>query len=95
MLEWSIISDIFPSKTATKMYMSTNSLAPEYQSKIFVKNSALNTLRLRNNEADLIVSLFETSNGQKSITFRGPKVFGTNVAQMSELHPPFLPPKGS
>ena len=49
------------------MYKSTNSLAPEYLSELFVKNSVLSTLRLKNNEADLLVPLFKTSNGQKSI----------------------------
>ena len=55
------------------MYKSTNSLAPEYLSKIFVQNSALTSMRLRNTKADLRVPLFKTSNGQKSISFRGPK----------------------
>ena len=52
---------------------STNSLAPEYLSELFVQNSALTTMRLRNTKAALRVPLFKTSNGQKSISFRGPK----------------------
>ena len=54
---------------------STNNLVPEYLSDLFVKNSALNTMRLRNTEADLRVPLFKTANGQKSISFRGPKIW--------------------
>ena len=57
------------------MFKSTNSLAPEYLSELFVKNSALNTMRLRNAEADLRVPLFKTANGQKSISFREPKLW--------------------
>ena len=69
-LEWPTISDIILSETATIIYKSTNSLAPEYLSKLFVQNSALTTMRLRNTKAPL----FKTSNGQKSISFRGPKL---------------------
>ena len=57
------------------MYKSTNSLAPEYLFELFVQISALTTMRLRNTEADLRVPLFKTSNGQKSISFRGPKLW--------------------
>ena len=74
-LGWPTISDIILSETATIIYKSTNSLAPEYLSEIFVQNSALTTMRLRNTEADLRVPLFKTSNGQKSISFRGPKLW--------------------
>ena len=54
---------------------SNNGLAPEYLSELFVQNSALTTMRLRNTKADLRVPLFKTSNGQKSISFRGPKLW--------------------
>ena len=57
------------------MYKSTNSLAPEYLSELFVQNSALTIKRLRNTEADLRVPLFKTSNGQKSVSFRGPTLW--------------------
>ena len=57
------------------MYKSTNSLAPEYMSELFVQNSALTTMKLRNTEADFPVPLFKTSNEQKSISFRGPKLW--------------------
>ena len=62
-------------ETATIMYKSTNILAPEYLSELFVQNSALTTMRLRNTKADLRVPLFKTSNRQKSISFRGPKLW--------------------
>ena len=38
-LGWPTISDIILSETATIMYKSTNSLAPEYLSELFVQNS--------------------------------------------------------
>ena len=74
-LGWPTISDIILSETATIIYKSTNSLAPEYLPELFVQNSALTKTRLRNTEADLQVPLFKTSNGQKCISFRGPKLW--------------------
>ena len=47
------------------MFKSTNSLVPEYLSELFVKNT----------EADLRIPLFKTANGQKSISFLGPKIW--------------------
>ena len=88
-LKWPTISDIIQNETATIMYKSTNGLAPEYLSKLFIKNSAHNTLRLRNTETDLRVPLFKTSNGQKSISFRGPKLW--NKLSLDVKHAPSLP----
>ena len=45
-LGWPTISDIIQGETATMMFKSKNSLVPEYLSELFVKNSALNTMRL-------------------------------------------------
>ena len=50
-------------------------LVGEYLSELFVQNSALTTMRLRNTKADLRVPLFKTSNGQKSISFCGPELW--------------------
>ena len=74
-LRWPKISDIILCETAIIIYKSNNGLAPEYLSELFVQNSALTTMRLRNTKADLRVPLFKTSNGQKSISFRGPKLW--------------------
>ena len=72
-LGWPTISDIILGDK--NLFKSTNSLVPEYLSELFVKNSALNTTRLRNTEADLRVPLLKTANGQKSISFRGSKIW--------------------
>ena len=74
-LGWPTISDIILCETAIIMYKSNNGLAPEYLSELFVQNSALTTMRLRNTKADLRVPLFKTLNGQKSISFRGPNLW--------------------
>ena len=66
------------------MYKSTDSLAPECLSEIFVQNSVLTTMRQRNTEADVRVPLFKTSNGQNSISFRGLNCWGYLRAQVDE-----------
>ena len=45
---------------------------------------------LRNTEADLRVPLFKTSNGQKSISFRGPKFWNQLSSAVKHAHPPPL-----
>ena len=74
-LNWSTLSDIIRSETATAMYKSLNGLVPEYLSNLFVKNSTRNIRKLRNTETDLSLALRKTNNGQKAISFRGPKLW--------------------
>ena len=74
-LNWPTISEIFRSETATNMYKSLNGLVPEYLSNLFVKNSTRNVRELRNTETDLSLPLRKTKNGQKAISFRGPKLW--------------------
>ena len=74
-LKWPTISEIIKSETATTMYKSLNGLAPEYLSRIFVKNSTRNIRQLRNTETDLLLPMRKTSNGQKGISFRGSKLW--------------------
>ncbi len=88
-LKWPTISDIVLNETATIMYKATNNLAPAYLSELFVKNAAHNTMKLRNTETDMRIPLFKTSNGQKSISYRGPKTWnrlGLDVKQAPTLH---------
>ena len=67
--------EIIRSETATNMYKSLNGLVPEYLSNLFVKNSTRNVRELRNTETDLSLPLRKTKNGQKAISFRGPKLW--------------------
>ena len=57
------------------MYKSLNALVLEYLSNLFVKNSTRNVRELRNNETDLSLPQWKTKNGQKAISFRGPKLW--------------------
>ena len=74
-LNWPTVDDIIRSETATTMYKSLNGLVPEYLSDLFEKNSAPNVRKLRNTETDLSLPLRKTNNGQRAISFRGPKLW--------------------
>ena len=54
-LNWSTVSDIIRSETATTMYKSLNGLVSEYLSDLFVKNLTRNVRELRNTETDLLL----------------------------------------
>ena len=62
-------------EAATTMYKSLNGLVPEYLSNLFVKNSTRNVRELKNTQADLSLPLQKTKNGQKAISFHGPKLW--------------------
>ena len=74
-LKWPTVRDMIRSETATTVYESVNSLAPDYLSHLFVRNSERNCINLRNAETDLLVPFMKTSNGQKAFAFRGAKIW--------------------
>ena len=74
-LKWPTVRDMIRSETATTVYKSVNSLAPDYLSHLFVRNSERNCINLRNAETDLLVPFMKTSNGQKAFAFRGAKIW--------------------
>ena len=56
--------DMIRSETATTVYKSVNSLAPDYLSHLlFVRNCDRNNINLRNAETDLLMPFMKTSNG--------------------------------
>ena len=74
-LKWPTVSDIIRGETATTVYKSLNGLVPEYLSSLFRKRSTRNVRELRNTETDLSIPLRKTNNGQRAISFRGPKLW--------------------
>ena len=76
-LNWPTVSDIIRGETATTVYKSLNGLVPEYLSSLFEKRSTRNVRELRNTETDLSISLRKTNNGQRAISFRGPKLWNS------------------
>ena len=74
-LNWPTVSDIIKSETATTVFKSLNGLVPEYLSSLFEKKSTRNVRKLRNTETDLSIPLQKTNNGQRAISFRGPKLW--------------------
>ena len=87
-LNWPTVSDIIRSETATTVYKSLNGLVPEYLSSLFENKSTRNIRELRNTETDLSIPLRKTTNGQRAISFRGPKLWNNlelNVKQAPTL----------
>ena len=76
-LKWPTVSDIIRGETATTVYKSLNGLVPEYLSSLFKKRSTRNVRELRNTETDLSIPLRKTNNGQRAISFRGPKLWNS------------------
>ena len=74
-LKWPTVSDIIRGETATTVYKSLNGLVPEYLSSLFEKRSTRNVRKLRNTETDHSIHLRKTNNGQRTISFRGPKLW--------------------
>ena len=74
-LKWPTINDIISSETDTIMCKSLSGLAPEYLSERFVKNSTRKMRQLQNTDADLLLPLRKTSNGQRCISFLGSKLW--------------------
>ena len=74
-LNWPTVSDIIRGETATTVHKSLNGLVPEYLSILFEKKSTRNVRELRSTEADLSIPFRKTNNGQRAISFRGPKLW--------------------
>ena len=74
-LNWPTVSEIIKSETATTMYKLLSGLVPEYLSGLFEKKSTRNARELRKTETDLSIPLRKTNNGQRAISFRGPKLW--------------------
>ena len=89
-LNWPTVSDIIRGETATTVYKSLNGLVSEYLSSLFEKRSTRNFRELRNTETDLSIPLRETNNGQRAISFRGPKLWNSLELDVKQHH--LLPP---
>ena len=76
-LGWPTISDIILCEIATIIYKSNNGLAPEYLSELFVQNSALTTMRLRNTKLICVFLSLKRQMGRNLFHFVGLS-FGTN-----------------
>ena len=72
------------------MYKALNGLVPGYLSSLFEKKSTRNARELRNTETDLSMPLRKTNNGQRAISFRGPKLWN-NLERDLNRHQ-LLPP---
>ena len=57
------------------VFKSQNALAPDYLRNIFQKVSEATNRQLRNSKTGLRLPLLRTSTGQKSLAYRGAKVW--------------------
>ena len=72
---WPTVDHIIRSETATTMYKSLNGLVLDYLSNLLEKSSTRNVRKLRNTDTDLLLPLRKTNNGQRAISFDGPKLW--------------------
>ena len=67
------IQDLIDTETSTMVFKALNGLAPEYLSKLFIRNSETHMLTLRNTSTDLQLPKKRTSNWQKCFSYEGIK----------------------
>ena len=67
------IHDLIETETNTMAFKALNGLAPEYLSKLFIRNSETHLLALRNTSTYLQLPKKRTSNGQKYFSYKGVK----------------------
>ena len=67
------IQDLIDTETSTMVFKALNGLAPEYLSKLFIRNSETHLLILRNTSTDLQLPKKRASNGQKCFSYEGIK----------------------
>ena len=74
-LNWPTVADMIQVETACMVYKSINELAPDYLLQIFTKQSACSRENLKNTATDLQIPLVKTCSGQRTVSYRGARVF--------------------
>ena len=83
------IQDLIETETNTMVFKALTGLAPEYLSKLFIRNSETHLLALRNTSTDLQLPKKRTSNGQKCFSYKGVKSWNClplEIKQASSLN---------
>lgn len=70
-LGWATVKQLIFKESASLMYKSLNSLAPDYLSSLFTRCSDSNERNLRSTDLNLKIPLLKTKTGQKSFCYRG------------------------
>ena len=76
-LGWPAIPNLIQKETATLMYKSLNEFAPECVQNLFTRCSDSNGRVFRSTDIDLKLPLLKTSAGQKSISYRGARLWNS------------------
>ena len=74
-LEWLTVKEMIDFETACIVYKALHGLAPPYMKSMFHKSFDSCNRTLRNTSTDLKIPLCKTSNGQRSISYRGVTVW--------------------
>ena len=85
-LGWKTIEDLIQYESQLIVFKFRNGLAPQYLSDMFVANSADSRYNLRNNATDLRLPKKNSTNGQKSFSYKGVRMWNS-LPKESKLAP--------
>ena len=83
-LGWETIDDLINQEIRTITFNSVNNLVSHYLIDLFTRNSHSSSHNLRNTDSDVQIPKKRTSNGQKSFSYRGAKVWNSLPRQTNQ-----------
>ena len=75
---------LFYDETKMMVFKSLNDFGPQYMHSMFTKNSQLSECNLRNTTTDLRLPLRKSTAGQKSLSYRGAKMWNSLSTECKE-----------
>ena len=78
--EWMAIE----AETLKMVYKSKTRIAPEYLNSMFIKLSEFRNRQLRDSDTNLYVPLPKTACGQKSVSYRGAKLWNSQQTEVKK-----------
>ena len=83
-LGWKTIQELIQNESQTMVFKSLHGLAPQSLCNLFTKSSQCSSYSLRNTVTDLRLPLKKSSNGQKSFSYRGEKLWSSLSAESKQ-----------
>ena len=83
-LGWTTIEELISYERKVLVSKASNSLAPQYLTELFSRNSQGSLHTLRNTSTDLKLPLYKTVNGLKCFSFRGVKYWHSLSAESKQ-----------
>jgi len=84
MLEWKSFQEIIADETKMMVFKSHNDFGPKYMYKMFRRHSHLTERILRKTTTDLKLPLRKSTVGQRSLSYRGAKVWNSLSTECKE-----------